>query len=220
LASNKQFQRTRQSPIFFGKLLRQATEAQTLDRTISPVIGNLDQIIERSLRKLAEDTHVLGWCAKEHDWVNYFAHRYLLLECSPRGPLKEPAQICIEVAVPQPPGYPKQSVCRDLVIWPMCGDTCFDVKWRAFKHPLAILEWTVHRPRHRKPKRKVDGERAWLKAYGVWQPSVLTYAIEIDGRCSPTRLVCTRFLGLTENKQWLDLMLEGGPNKRSQQSRR
>jgi len=182
-------------------------------------MGILDQIIERSLRKLAEDTLVRSWCAKERDWVNYFAHRYLLGECSPRGPLREPGQIGIEVAVPQPLVYAKQSVSRDLVIWPMCGDTCFDVNWKANKHPLAILEWKVHRKRHR--NREVENERAWLRAYCQWQPSVIAYAIEIDGECSPTRLVCTRFLGLTENEQWLELTLEGGPsNKRLQRTRR
>lgn len=167
----------------------------------------LDQIIKRSLRNLADDTHVRNWCAKEHDWVNYFAHRYLLRECSPRGPFKELWQIGIDVAVPQPPGcgYKKQSVGRDLVIWSKCGDTCFDADWKASKHPLAILEWKVHRPR--RPNRKVEHERAWLRAYCEWQPSVIAYAIEIDGRCSPTTLTCTRFSGLKENKQWLELML-------------
>src|SRR5215211_258366 len=157
----------------------------------------LDQIIKRSLRKLAEDAHVRSWCAKEHDWVSYFAHHYLLVECSPGGPLKKPGQIGIDVAVPQPPGLrvnQKQSVGRDLVIWPNCGDTCFDVDWKASKHPLAILEWKVHRPKH--PNRKVEAERNWLRAYCKWQPSVIGYAIEINGRCSPATLGCTRFVGL------------------------
>jgi hypothetical protein len=89
------------------------------------MINKLDKIIERSLRRLAKDTHVRSWCAKENDWVSYFAHRYLLKECSPRAPLKEPTQLSIEVAVPQPQGYKRESVRRDLVIWPKCGDTCF-----------------------------------------------------------------------------------------------
>jgi hypothetical protein len=29
----------------------------------------LDQIIERSLRRLAEDTHVRSWCAKDNDML-------------------------------------------------------------------------------------------------------------------------------------------------------
>ena len=56
----------------------------------------LDQLVERSLRELASDTHVWSWQAKENDWVNYFAHKYLIQQCSPTGPLKEPGQIGIE----------------------------------------------------------------------------------------------------------------------------
>jgi hypothetical protein len=183
------------------------------------MIGKIDQIIERSLRKLAEDKHVRSWCAKERDWVNYFAHRYLAEECSRLGPLRELGQICIEVAVAQPPGYEKLSVSRDLVIWPKCGDTCFDGDWKPRKHPLAILEWKVHRPRYR--NRKVDEERIWLRAYCKWQPSVLAYAIEIDGTCSPSGLVCSRFFGSTENTHWLDLTFEARPsNQRLQRTRR
>ena len=74
------------------------------------MIGKLDQIIARSLRKLAEDTHVRNWCA-------------------------------------------------------------------------------------------------WLRDYCKWQPPVIAYAVEINGRCSPTTLDCTRFLGLTENEDWLRLDL-------------
>jgi len=66
------------------------------------IIGALDRLIERCLRDLVADTHLLNWRAKERDWVNYFAHRYLIAHCCPDGPLKEPAQIGIEVAVPQP----------------------------------------------------------------------------------------------------------------------
>src|SRR5574338_1224853 len=102
---------------------------------------NLDQIIKRSLRKLVRDIRVRNWCAKEHEWVNYYAHHYLSEECSQLGPLNELGQICIEVSVPQPRGYEKKSVCRDLVIWSGCGQTAFggvweDRVWQACNHPL------------------------------------------------------------------------------------
>jgi len=85
------------------------------------MICELDQIVDRSLRQLAVDRHVLSWRAKERDWVNYFAHRHLIAECSHDGPLTDPAQIGIEVGVPQPPGYIKLGVSRDLAIWPTVG---------------------------------------------------------------------------------------------------
>jgi hypothetical protein len=174
-------------------------------------IRQLDQIIERSLRELAADTHVRRWRAKENDWVSYFAHRHLLGQCSPRGPLKEAGQICIEVAVPQPSDrqkYKKPSVRRDLVIWPECGDACFGDDWSPCKHPLAIVEWTVyHRPKHKKKKHIFEKERQWLRDYCKEQRSVLGYAILIDGTCDPRQLRCSRFLGLTEDHRWLEFTL-------------
>ena|SRR5688572_4418134 len=180
------------------------------------VIKELDRIVGSSLRQLAADTHVRSWCAKENDWVNYFAHRYLMGQVSKRGPLKEPTQICIEVSVPQPSNrlaYDRPSVRRDLVIWSECGQTafdgdCFKANWSPCKHPLAILEWTVHRPGHKKSRAIFEKERQWLRDYCKENPSVLGYAILIDGTCSPRKLACNRFFGLNEDEDWLDLSLD------------
>lgn len=96
---------------------------------------------------------------------------------------------------------------RDLLIWQSAGDTCFDDTWLPAKYPLAIVEWKVHRRGHRNAR--VDKERGWLQAYCAWQPSVVRYAIEVDGTQVPTRLVCGRFPGSTEDGRWLDLPEEG-----------
>ncbi len=170
------------------------------------VVRELDRIVERSLRQLAADTHVWNWSAKEHEWVSYYTFHYLVAQCSPAGPFKEIAQLGIEVAVPQPKPYAKQSVRRDLVIWRERGETCFGEDWTACRHPLAILEWKVHRPGH--SNRRVNKEREWLRAYCQWQPGVVAYAIEIDGRRSPITIICTRFLGSSEDHAWLQLTLE------------
>lgn len=165
----------------------------------------IDGIVEASLRALAADPHVRTWQAKERDWVNYYAHRYLLEHCRAAGPLRHPSQIGIEVAVPQPAGYEKRTVSRDLVLWAECGSTCWNDAWEPCQHPLAILEWKVHRPRHR--NQKVSHERAWLRAYSAWQPAVLGYAIEVDGAGSASTLTCTRFLGTSETPAWLQVRL-------------
>lgn len=179
---------------------------------MSDVITKLDQIIEKSLRLLAKDIHVQGWYGKENDWVNYFAHKYLLPQRSNRGPLRDAGQICIEVSIPQPPSriYLKPSVRRDLVIWPKCGDVAFDAQWVPCKHPLAILEWTVLRPKRKKKKRIFEKERKWLRDYCRWQPSVLGYAILVDAACIPKNLQCSRFLGPTKDDQWLNLPFGSG----------
>ena len=184
---------------------------------MSNVIKQLDHIIQRSLRNLAADAHVQGWCGKENDWVNYFAHQHLLRQCLRRGPLKEAGQICIEVAVPQPSDrdkYQKLSVRRDLVIWAQCGDTCFGDDWSPSRHPLAILEWTVyHRAKHKKKKAIFEKERQWLRDYCQEQRSVLGYAILIDGTTVPRAMRCSRFLGFTEDSQWLEFTLDLTPRE-------
>ena len=166
-------------------------------------ILEIDALIQTSLSHLAADEHVRGWRAKERDWVNYFAHRYLLDQCSINGPLKHAAQIGIEVGVPQPKNYQKLTVSRDLLIWPEIGKTCWNLDWNPCQHPLAIMEWKVHRPGHR--NMKVSKEREWLKAYCQWQPTVVAYAVEVHGDRTGFPLTCTRFLGKNEKKLWLDL---------------
>lgn len=171
------------------------------------MIKELDHIIKQSLRDLAKDPQVWRWCAKERDWVNYFAHRYLIRQRSRRGPLYNLAQIAIEVNVPQPPPrkkYKRLTVGRDLVIWAKAGDTCWkppvgstatslDKMWTPCHDPLVIMEWKVHRAGHK--NRYVKHERAWLKDYCHWRKKVLAYAIEIDMTCAPTQLTYIRFHG-------------------------
>jgi len=160
----------------------------------------LDQIIEISLQELSSDEHVRKWYAKERDWVSYYTHRFLLRHVSASGPIRDPAQVGIEVAVAQPAGFPKKSVCRDLVIWNNAGDTCWDSHFLPTHQPMAILEWKVHRPKRK--NRKVDHERNWLRKYCAEYPQVAGYAIEVDGRLSVTSISCTRFQGITESANW------------------
>jgi hypothetical protein len=52
--------------------------------------------------EVANDPHVRGWSAKERNWVNYFAHGFLLRQCAPNSVLQHPTQMTIEVGVPHP----------------------------------------------------------------------------------------------------------------------
>lgn len=65
----------------------------------------LDALIRESLTALSLDPLVQRWLAKEADWVSYFAFRHLVHRCRPSSVLNDPAQIAIEVGVPQPEGY-------------------------------------------------------------------------------------------------------------------
>ena len=163
---------------------------------IRSTLSQIDNIISFSLQNLAKDKHVRNWCAKERDWVNYYAHNFLFVQCSSSTVIKHIAQIGIEVSVPQPPGYTKPTVPRDIVIWPRAGMTCWNEKWEAIQHPLAIIEWKVHRIGRR--NMKVNHERSWLRTYCKWKPSVVAYAIEVNADRPGCPIHCTRFLNKTE----------------------
>jgi hypothetical protein len=77
-------------------------------------------------RTFAADALPKEWWGKEHDWVNRYVFGYLIKHCSPNGPLHDAAQIGIEVGVPQPPGYVKKGVLRDVVIWEHPMTTCWN----------------------------------------------------------------------------------------------
>lgn len=164
----------------------------------------LDHILESSLRALWKDPHVQTWRAKEHDWVSYYAHRHLVRRCRAGTPFFDFAQVVLEGGVPQPPGYyDKPAVRRDVVIWRQPGATCWGGDWQPLRHPLAIVEWKVHRPGHRNPG--LSKERTWLQRYCEWQPRVTAYAVEVDGTGISPTLTCTRFKGKAQNDRWLCL---------------
>lgn len=166
----------------------------------------IDQVVAESLSCISKDSQVLRWEAKERDWVNYFAFNHLLKQCKPGTVFHSPGQIGIEVLVPQPVGYTRLTAARDLVIWPDVGITCWRNEWKAESHPLAILEWKVHRPNRR--NRNVFGEREWLRRYCAWQPEVLGYAIEVNWSLERVEIDCSRFYGNTEEKHWRQYALE------------
>ena len=163
-----------------------------------------DDLLRSCLQQLAGDPHVCRWRAKERDWVNYFAHRYLLPSCLRKKVLLDAAQMTIEAAVPQPPGYSRSTVPRDLVLWRSPGDTCWDSDWNPIRHPFAVIEWKVHRPGYRNPgKAKED---IWMRTYCRWQQNVLGYAIEVDVSSNESfELFCTKYFRGRVFEKWASL---------------
>lgn len=164
-------------------------------------IESLDDIIRQSLHTFASVTLGLDWHGKEHDWVNRYTFSHLLPLCSPTKPLHDPGQLGVEVGIAQPPGYEKLAVNRDLVIWPRAGMACWNAEWKPVYHPLAILEWKVHRPR--RLNRNQPHERDWLRRYSTWQPEVLCYAVEVTVLADRSTLRCCRFHAGNELADWL-----------------
>ena len=107
----------------FGRVI--SSLAQRIQGTNS-AHAELDKLIVTSLTEFAADMLDRRWFGKEHDWVNQYAFNYLLKECKPTGPFREPGQLGIEVQVGQPPGfYSKPAAVRDIVIWPRNGMSCW-----------------------------------------------------------------------------------------------
>jgi hypothetical protein len=165
------------------------------------VVSEIDALLTSALTAFAADALGSRWCGKEHEWVNRFAHSYLLKHCAPNAVLHDPGQLTIEVGVPQPPGYTKSGTRRDLVIWESLTPTCWNEEWVAVHHPIAIVEWKVHRPKRR--NRDVLSERDWLRRYTEWQRDPVAYAVAIDLECTPESLVCSRFHAGDEQPEWL-----------------
>lgn len=84
--------------------------------------------------------------ARERELISFFAFGPLL-DIANRGvpPLKSARQIGIECAVPQRAPrageHPKESVCKDLVIWSEPVSSRWGVDGKQRNCPLAILEW-------------------------------------------------------------------------------
>jgi len=76
----------------------------------------LGELVEQSLWQFAQETLREPWWGKEHDWVNRYVFGCLIKYGTPGGPQYDARQIGIEVGVPQPPGYKKKGVLRDVVI--------------------------------------------------------------------------------------------------------
>jgi hypothetical protein len=76
----------------------------------------LGELVKQSLRQFDQEILREPWWGKEHDWVNRYVFGYLIKYGTPGGLQYDARQIGIEVGVPQPPGYKKKGVLRDLVI--------------------------------------------------------------------------------------------------------
>lgn len=156
----------------------------------------LDDVIRGALTDFASTSLHREWYGKEHSWVSLFAFSHLVKACREGTPLFDPGQIAIDAGVPQPPGYTKSATRRDIVIWPQPGGSCWNLEGVACHHPLAILEWKVHRRGYR--NREVAKERKWLVEYTRWQPRVLAYAIAIESGRLPVGMSASQYSGGTE----------------------
>lgn len=166
--------------------------------------GSMDDVVRSALISFANESLAGDWRGRrEREAVSLFAFRHLLREVHPKGPLFDSAQITIEFPVPQvkgcdgAPALTKRQVCKDLVIWPQPGMTCWDDAGRPTIPPAALLEWkfgvpTVHEP---------DVE--WLQRFTKAYPETVGYAISANRPGGGFLLGCVRVADGVVEREWL-----------------
>lgn len=167
-------------------------------------IRQLDRLIRETLTAFSEDLDGCSWWGKEHDFVNRYAHGFLMARCSPRSFLKHPTQIGIEVGVAQPKGFLRPAARKDLVIWPKPWMSCWSQSWQAENHPIAVLEWKVKaKPRELRCDRHDEN---WLTAFSKLQPEFVGYAVTLSRTRPAAQKMCvTRFQRGSVDRNWLTL---------------
>jgi hypothetical protein len=169
----------------------------------APLISQIDAVIRGALLAFVDGLHACDWRGKENDFVNRFAHGFLVQRCSEDSFLHHPTQIGIEVPVPQPPKVGiRPSARKDIVIWPKAWMSCWDASWRPLNKPLAILEWKVVRGRG--SGRGDRRDHRWLTAFSGWEPRFVGFSVILSRLPAPrSHLTVRRYQGGKPVMDWL-----------------
>jgi hypothetical protein len=165
-------------------------------------IAELDSIVTQSLEALALELASGAWKGRrEREVVSLFCFGHLVGQCRPLSALHDPAQIAIEVAVPQIAGIPgsKLQVCKDIVIWPRPRMACWDDSGKATLRPLCIIEWT-----HNEGETS-DDDTSWLQKFSVDSPGFVGFAVGTNQTASPFTISCNRMFAGQRIDRWVHI---------------
>ncbi len=150
--------------------------------------------------------------AREREIVSGFVLTHLLPTLASGRDLSMPGQIGIEVAVPQRRDRPHKrrdpDVCKDVVLWPASGMTCWDGTGRAVHFPRAVLEWkSVNRkdpPAVARRKRQVEhpADVEWLRWFVRQAPGSEGYAVLVDLSVGSQSVRVHRVTAAAEAPEW------------------
>ncbi len=160
----------------------------------------IDSVVKQSLTDFVGDILRMQWFGKEREAISLYAFGYLLKYCRPGAVLHDARQIGIEVRVPKPEQLgTKAEVCKDRVIWPKPGMTCWTAKKEAKNYPLAILEWKMGR------RNFSSYDAKWLLEFSAASRTFVGYAIRLDPSTKGFRLGVTRIQNESAENDWLVL---------------
>ena len=158
----------------------------------------LDNLIRDSLLDLTKFVARTNWRGREREAVSLYAFGFLVPRCRPDGPLSDPTQIGIDVAVRQLPGTGRKTlVCKDLVLWPTAAGTCWDENGQATRGPLAIIEWKA------RTKDLSNYDESWLLGFSAGRPDFLGYAVSLCPNGAQTTLAASQVRGRQLTRGWL-----------------
>jgi hypothetical protein len=161
-------------------------------------MDNLDSLIRESLLAFATFIVRENWNGREREAVSLYAFGFLVPRCRTDGPLSDPTQIGLDVAVRQIAGANRKAqVCKDLVVWPEPAGTCWDDAGNPTRDPLAILEW---KGRAAEPS---EYDQNWLREFSKTSPGLFGYAVSIDPRGQSTTLRVSQMRGGLVTRDWL-----------------
>lgn len=145
----------------------------------------LDAIVRNSFISFVSDVRLESWTGRrEREAISLYAFGHLLKQVRQGSVLYDPAQIGIEIPVPQIPEYGrvcrkserrrKTQVCKDLVIWPQPAMTCWDLNDNPTVAPVAILEWKFG------VRSISERDLTWLKSFSRIYTNFIGFAVSAN----------------------------------------
>ena len=173
---------------------------------MTKAIDQLDTAVSVALRSLASEFKN-GDCngKREREVVSLFCFGHLLSQSGPGNILHDPAQLSIEVAVPQISGQTaltgkagnKPQVCKDIVIWPRPRMVVWDDSGNPTLRPISVIEWK-HNEGAVSPY-----DLHWLCEFSAVGPDFVGYAVCTNRPTRGFTLSCTRVALGKKAEQWI-----------------
>ena len=163
-------------------------------------MNDLDVVIADSLKSMFDYILAHTWRGDEREAVKLFVFDHLVERCRAGSVLHDPAQVEIDVSLPNPEGIgTDHEVAKDLVVWPEAGGARRRKDGRLAHGPLAVMEWKVS------PAGMSSYDLAWLIAFSDGHPDFTGYAVSLYLGGGASGLRCDRVHQQVIQPAWFSL---------------